>query len=84
MAQRSFRQKRRKRALNDDPVRHVRVAHGLFCEQQALEIDRLDRDAIEFDRLGVMMQGFVCMAVGMEQRVHHEGVGNPDVLAFFL
>jgi hypothetical protein len=42
------------RPLNDDPIRHVPVTHGFLSEKQAFESDRFYRDAIEFDRLGIL------------------------------
>jgi len=49
------------RALNDDPIRHVLVTHGLLGEKQAFESDRFYRNPIEFDRLGVLAQRVVSL-----------------------
>ena len=37
------------RPLNDDPIRHVLVAHGFLGEKQAFESDGFHRDAVEFE-----------------------------------
>jgi len=39
---------------HDDQIRHVLGTHGFLSEKQAFESDRFYRDAIEFDRLGIL------------------------------
>jgi hypothetical protein len=42
------------RPLNDDPICHVLVTHGFLSEKQAFASDSFYRDAVEFDRLGIL------------------------------
>src|ERR1700733_1935815 len=68
--------------LNDDPIRDVLVTHGFLGEKQAFESDRFYRDAVEFDRLGILAQRVVSLPVCVEHEIHHEGICNADVFAF--
>jgi hypothetical protein len=50
----SVRFKHFERPLNDDTIRGVLVTHGSLSEKQAFECDSFYRDAVEFDRLGIL------------------------------
>src|ERR1700722_411506 len=70
------------RPLNYDPIRNVLVTRGFLSEKQAFESDRFYRDAVEFDRLGVLAQRVVSLPVCVEHEIDHEGICNADVFAF--
>src|ERR1700722_11772803 len=70
------------RPLNYDPIRNVLVTRGFLSEKQAFESDRFYRDAVEFDRLGVLAERVVSLPVCAEHEIHHEGICDADVFAF--
>jgi hypothetical protein len=70
-------------SLDHEPVRYILVAHCLLCEQQPLETDGSDGDAVQVQSLAISPEGVVCLAIRVEHDVNNERISDADILAFF-
>ena len=68
--------------FKDDAVGDIFFMQRLLGEQQSFEINGSHWDAVEINGFGVLTQGAVGLAVGVEHKIDNECVGDSDILAF--
>src|SRR5882757_4488666 len=69
-------------SLNYNPVRCILVAHGLLGEQQPLQVEGSDGNAVKVQGLAISPEGVVCLAICVEHDGNNERISDADILTF--